>query len=109
MTRASSLSGTGPKARPKPTASELPISEPHCLPTHTALETTNSFKKKPNKSECWKSGNPQLLPTLDLQEENEAANALGQIHVNTIWPALWIPEGLHPPHGAKLSFALCLF
>lgn len=44
-------------------------------------------------------GSSQLLLTLDLQEENEAATALGQLRVDITWPALCIPESLHPPQG----------
>lgn len=49
-----------------------------------------------------KLGNPQLLLTFDLQEENEAAKALGQLRVDITWPALWIPECLRPPQGELL-------
>lgn len=49
-----------------------------------------------------KLGNPQLLLTLELQQENEAAKALGQLRVNISWPAQWIPASLHPPWGAIL-------
>lgn len=47
-------------------------------------------------------GDSQLLLTLDLQEENQAAKALGQLRVDITWPVLCISERLHPPQGEIL-------